>query len=221
MHLFKALLLHLFVSIVDGSPISAASGDVTRSLVNIGKELDDAQLGNCTLGNAVLPLSETKPELPSPSKGLRLKYVTIGRGTQNYTCCSGSSASPVAIGARATLFDASCLAEYYPGLLHELPDMLRHVPLDMLAFQTMVTGRLSSPETGNLVVGEHYFNADGVPFFDLRFGGSNDYMMTDKKIGSEPAPSSKSASTKGGDGQDVAWLKLASTVGHGLQVRLF
>lgn len=218
MHWFNVLLLLFLLALVDGSPISAASGDVTRSLVNIGKELDDAHLGNCTLGDAALPLSKTNPELPPLSEGLNPKYVTLGRGTQNYTCCSESSDSPVSIGARATLFDASCLAQYYPGLLHELPDMLRHVPVDMLTFQTVITGRLASPETGSLVVGEHYFNADSVPFFDLRFGGSDDYMMTDKKIGSAPAPSDKSASTKGDDGKDVAWLKLASTDGHGVQV---
>ena len=37
------------------------------------------------------------------------QYVAIGRGIQNYTCATASSV-PVALGAVATLFDATSLA---------------------------------------------------------------------------------------------------------------
>ncbi|KAI9887162.1 MAG: hypothetical protein M1823_000989 [Watsoniomyces obsoletus] len=46
--------------------------------------------------------------LPPPSQGLRLKYLSIGHGTQNYTCdLSNPTSKPVAIGAVADLLDAS------------------------------------------------------------------------------------------------------------------
>lgn len=218
MDLFKALLAFFLLVTAHGSPVPVKRGDLTTNLLEIGKDLDKMQLGNCTDIKATLPLSETKPELPPPSSGLSLKHVVLGRGTQNYTC-SEESAAPVAKGALATLFDASCLVGSYPELLHQLTPALRNVSVDTLSFLSVLTGQIVSSKSGGLIEGKHYFDCDGVPFFDLRFGGSKDWM-TAEVVGKAPAPSKALASQSNGADHDVDWLKLVSKDGSGLKVSI-
>lgn len=214
MDFVKVLLLCFILIVVDGSPIVIRGGDLATSLVDVGKTLDKIQLGKCTDIKATLPLDQTQPELPTPSDGLSLKHVVLGRGTQNYTCsCSEESAKPVAKGALATLFDASCLAGQHPGLLHELPAALSSVPVDTLTFLAVLTGQVASPESGELIIGKHFFNSDGVPFFDLSLGGSKDWMNAESAA-NVPAPS------KSNGRLDVPWLKLVATDGSGIKVSI-
>jgi len=53
-----------------------------------------------------LPLTADGNKLPEPA-GLALRYITIGRGVQNYTCATSTPASvPVAIGMFSILLES-------------------------------------------------------------------------------------------------------------------
>ncbi|KAF5018722.1 hypothetical protein F66182_9281 [Fusarium sp. NRRL 66182] len=154
----------------------------------------------CDLSQAKMPLDG---QLPSPAKGLTLKHVAVGRGTQNYSCdASDPSSAPVATGAVATLFNASCVAAQYPDLLERIPGMAVHFPLT----DANKLGPASLP-----VSGLHYFTADGVPFFDVR--------TEDREIGEAPCAKNSSApapslSAKGQLGEAaVPWLRLTTVEG--------
>lgn len=182
----------------------------------VTKALDGIQVGNCAYVDPTIPLYDTKPTLPAPSRGLKLKYVALGRGTQNYTCSSSDkSASPVAIGAVATLFDASCLASHNPSILHELPSAMRTVSTDALGLFAMLLSQMTSRTSSGLILGEHYFTGTGAPMFDLRIGGHKDWLQA-KKGSSVPAPSQSSSHSKEGD-HSVPWLKLGFADGLGIR----
>ncbi|KAL4926011.1 DUF3455 domain-containing protein [Aspergillus undulatus] len=173
--------------------------------------LQDLKLTNCALGpSTALPYSS----LPPPSTGLTLNTITIGRGTQNYTCAtSDSSSKPIAAGATANLFDASCLAALGTGgtgdLLHLVPDVLKPVPLSTTDLVSNILSRISGQ---NLEIGKHYFTAQGVPFFDLRRSAgliSGDRWIAAQKEAEAPAGVKPGYGLKG----DVAWLKLKGVEG--------
>ncbi|CBF86818.1 hypothetical protein AN2423.2 [Aspergillus nidulans FGSC A4] len=172
-------------------------------------------LQNTQLAGCVLPSTTTlsSSSLSAPSSGLSLKAITLGRGTQNYTCAGNTAATtPEATGATATLFDTSCLvaanvnADRQPTL-HFLPDSLKTVPLSNL---DLFASLLSHSSGQNIAVGKHYFTADGTPFFDLR--GSEMYgsgWIAAKKEDEEDAPAKPGYGITG----DVAWLKLTAIEG--------
>jgi hypothetical protein len=187
---------------------------LAASFSHIYHELDHTNLGNCSLANATLPLKATKPPLPEPSKDLILKYVALGRGTQNYTCPNAlsdpqSTMKPEATGAVATLFDASCIVSASETLLHQVPAIISTTPLGSLAF--MATLVAQGTRSTNLIIGEHYFNAAGDPVFDLSLTGSKCWIAS-KKDAYVPAPNTTSGST------DVPWLKLGYKKGENIQV---
>lgn len=188
----------------------------------IATELDTITLGNCSLQGIELPINYAKVKLPEPSPHLSLRYITIGRGTQNYSCSSTDTShhskkpsTPIAIGAAATLFDVSCIASQSVTLLHELPAVVGHTPLSSLAF--MVEALTLSTNTSNLIIGEHYFNTAGDPFFDLKMSGSDAWMAA-KKDASVNAPT-RASHTPGKDKSDVPWLKLDCKNCKGVKVR--
>ncbi|KAJ4263161.1 hypothetical protein NW762_006783 [Fusarium torreyae] len=154
----------------------------------------------CDLSQAKMPLDG---QLPSPALGLTLAHVAVGRGTQNYTCdTSDPSSVPVATGAVATLFNASCVAALYPDLLERIPGMAVHFPLtdaDKLGPASLT------------VSGHHYFTAEGVPFFDLRTESKDIGEAPCAKNSSAPAPS-LSAKGQLGEGA-VPWLRLTTIKG--------
>jgi hypothetical protein len=123
-----------------------------------------------------------------------LKYITLGRGIQNYTCASASSV-PVAIGAVATLFDITPIA-YSPltsPLLTTLPSSAVYLPISALRI----------PSSNMEVLGKHYFDIDGTPVFDLFNEGDR---LVAKKVAAVPAPADASKGPAGTGA--VAWLKL-------------
>lgn len=181
----------------------------------ISNELDHISLGNCSLSSAVLPLNGTAIKLPRPSNGLNLKYIAIGRGTQNYTCeNSTSSAVPVSVGAAATLFDASCIASQSLTLLHEMPAVIGETPTGSLAFLAQLLSHTTN--SSDLILGEHYFNAAGYPVLDLRLSGTHDWVVATKNA-SVDAPQISSSTC-----QNVAWLELdresGNCSGNGIEV---
>ncbi|KAL4902958.1 hypothetical protein BDW74DRAFT_180252 [Aspergillus multicolor] len=198
-------------------PSAAPSSLYTSIISNL---LQNTQLTGCPITSTTTLSPST---LSAPSKGLSAKAITLGRGTQNYTCASSSdSEAPEATGATATLFDASCVAaldaQYGAGastgtqsILHLLPDVLMPVPLSTTDLSAIILQRLSKQD---LVVGKHYFTADGTPFFDLRGVGrensdSGSDWIAAKKDDQMDAPSKPGFGITG----DVPWLKLTAVEG--------
>ncbi|KAL4966046.1 DUF3455 domain-containing protein [Aspergillus stella-maris] len=191
------------------APSVASSSSPSFYIALMNTFLQTTKLTNCALDPTTpLPLSTLAP----PSTGLTLKSITIGRGTQNYTCDTANpSSKPTATGATATLFDASCLASFGTGndgdLLHLVPDALKPISLGTT---DLITGILARASGQNIEIGKHYFTAASVPFFDLTSSGSGmDKWIAAKKEGEMPAPGKPGFGVTG----DVAWLKLTGVEG--------
>jgi len=105
--------------------------------------------------------------LPPPSEGLVLDHIALGRGTQNYTCADNTAGSkPVAAGAVAVLFNVTCMAGPYGGLLDALPAIALKYP-----FPT--AEQIIGSDARDFFLGEHYFEGNATttapvtPFFNL------------------------------------------------------
>ncbi|MCJ1247086.1 hypothetical protein MMC30_004297 [Trapelia coarctata] len=181
------LLLATLSSLAASTPVSFTK---PISFINdhlIPKHVRTPKPSSCDLSAAVPPAATTP--LPAISSGLSVYHIAIGRGTQNYTCADSTAASiPAAIGAVATLYNASCIAASNPTQLSSIPDMLLKVDMSEL------DGAIPDSFTQS---GVHYFSNKTTPTFDLRQYG----FTNSKKVASVPAPASKIPA--------VAWLKLA------------
>ncbi|KAH6654999.1 hypothetical protein BKA67DRAFT_656965 [Truncatella angustata] len=156
----------------------------------------------CDLSTVKLP--EAPVPLPSVSAGLTLKHVAVGRGTQNYTCdTTNSTAVPVAAGALATLFNASCIVSSYPDLANMITKM---------ALQFTLTAEESRLGPSNLLIsGQHYFTNATTPFFNLDRPNLQLGEAPTQKLNATNAPSD---AAKGPDGAAaVPWLKLSTRNG--------
>lgn len=181
----------------------------------------------CDLSQAVQPVAPS----PLPTPSLTLTHVAIGRGTQvsngpnrqaadacsatltdthqNYTCQGKAPTdAPVALGAVASLYNASCFAATYP-------DLLALGPGAALQFPYPTENKASLPPSNLELSGHHYFTDATTPAFDLdtkadRLG----YVLT-KKLTSTPAPPLADGQSPVGYG-NVAWLLLEAKAGsHG------
>lgn len=146
-------------------------------------------------------------ELSPPDPGLKLSRVVLGLGNQKYSCTNATTHQPldvpVAIGAEAVLYDASCLVVNHPDLLHKLPSTLVQVPgstiLTFAAFEELW-------QQPGLIVGEHYFTDSTTPtftFFSAAVGmltveGSIFLGKVEERV---PAPSNAAEGA-------VDWLRL-------------
>ncbi|KAJ6116972.1 hypothetical protein N7512_006697 [Penicillium capsulatum] len=142
-------------------------------------------------------------ELPPPD-GLKPMYVGIGRGTQNYTCAdSTSNSKPQAIGARASLFDATCLAADYPQIVEMVPGVIYNIPL--LSLQGGIFRAL-----GIDLMARHFFPEATTPEFnfDITPPKYKGVMMTKK----QDQMDAKGNAAKGKYGA-VPWLYLTKTTG--------
>ncbi|AEO63256.1 uncharacterized protein THITE_2108246 [Thermothielavioides terrestris NRRL 8126] len=188
-------------AVPDGINAVADYFNLLATKVQESRLLDKAPA--CDLSQAVLPSSS----LPPPSPGVRLKHIAIGRGTQNYTCSTGNpSDAPKAIGALATLFNASCLAT--TDL--DLASALARAALRFDLTQSQTAQKLVPSDLA--VSGRHFFLGDGTPFFDLDV--SPTWQLGElpcAKNGSAPAPAD---APKGLNGEPaVPWLKLTAKQG--------
>ncbi|KAM5443675.1 hypothetical protein MferCBS31731_001449 [Microsporum ferrugineum] len=165
---------------------------VAAEVASMGRTL------GCDILSKQLPKRGQPPELPVPDLGLRLKYITLGVGTQNYTCANDVT-KPVPVGAVATLYDASCLASLNTRAMHIINAISLH---SSKALATWVLEKLLK----TTVLGHHYFTG-GKPFFDLSTHGGSDraYVSVAANV---PAPNS----------HDVPWLRLDTTEGSGIKV---
>ena len=126
--------------------------------------------------------------LPAPT-GMTLKALTLGRGTQNYTCSPGSTSAPLTNGAKAELLDVTAFIPMLPAnkvmeILNELPKYLYNYNLDELSNSSIRP------------CGHHYFTRANVPTFDLGKKG----LLSGKKNGDIAAPG----------GADIDWLQLTA-----------
>lgn len=155
--------------------------------------------GVCDLSKAVMPIAPTP--LPIPSSGLTLAHVAIGRGTQNYTCASSTSADiPKLQGANATLYNVTCYSVRAPSVLASIPAIALTQSID-----------LSQDVQKYTVSGHHQFTTAGVPLFLLQTAKTNYGYVQAKSAANSTAPAGAPAGENGLG--SVAWLKLAAVEG--------
>jgi hypothetical protein len=172
--LFSSLLLSAMASVAMAAPVGPTiritpQTDATDAISRVSDYFnmlaDKTQAAKaigkppvCDLSRAHMPAGVE--QLPMPD-GFKVRHVALGRGTQNYTCdLSNSTAVPVAAGAVAVLYNASCMAAAYPELLERLPGTAIHLsPVD--------TTRLLGVRGPLAPSGAHYFRDKTTAFFDL------------------------------------------------------
>jgi hypothetical protein len=139
---------------------------------------------NCDLSTALdnISLPAANPALPAPGEDLFLAAVTIGRGTQNYTCGSDSTAAPVSTGAIAVLYDVSCIATEDPDLLAALPGQALAVTLPEDPEEDLMCGNQPLERSGH-----HFFNAQKTPTFDFTESGDEELGLALMSVGSRSA----------------------------------
>jgi hypothetical protein len=135
-----------------------------------------------------------------------LKHVAIGRGTQNYTCGTNATAAPTAVGALATLYNATCVASTYPDLLEALPNVA-------LQFNLTTANQASLSPSNLLISGHHYFSNLTTPSFNLDTTAMNLGFAPCAKNSSVPAPAGAPVGQGGTGYGAVAWLKLLTRDG--------
>jgi hypothetical protein len=147
---------------------------------------------------------------PLPSTTLSLQYVALGRGIQNYSCAS-VGAAPVAVGAIATLYDATSLAEWSMDVLNAIPGMaVGNRPPPAGGDYT-----LPAPANRLPLLGHHYFAADGTPTFNLQPVSK---LLYAAKNGDIKAPSSAPAGPAGTGAVD--WLSLIAKANYDASIGL-
>ncbi|MDI1485476.1 MAG: hypothetical protein OHK93_000614 [Ramalina farinacea] len=159
-----------------------------------------------------VPLSNGSQSLPSPNS--TLKAITLGRGTQNYTCKpSGTPTSvPVAVGAKANLIDLSPLLAHpffnsdaesvvldaVPAWFLNLADANTIIEFFKIVFNIILD-----------ILGVHFFNDAGVPTFSLGDTGT----LLGKKVGDIIAPANADPGPGGQGPGAVDWLYLSQAPG--------
>ncbi|KAI4265758.1 MAG: hypothetical protein LQ337_008942 [Flavoplaca oasis] len=162
-----------------------------------------ARTNTMDLSKFQVPLSNGSTTLPSPTPGLILKAITLGQGTQNYTCAAGSTAAPVAVGANADLLDVSSL-----GPLIASPQtaqlFLKLLTPYLVSFDFDIIQTARVP-----ILGKHIFDSTGVPVFDIGAKG----VFKGKKTAGIAAPNAACRGPNGRGEGAVDWLALAEAPG--------
>ncbi|EGE07752.1 hypothetical protein TEQG_06784 [Trichophyton equinum CBS 127.97] len=195
-------ILHLLVPLLVAVPITQGAAirhkPQPTNLPPALKELESlGPLSHCDISTRKLPKRGYPPELPNPEANLRLKYITFGVGTQNYTCAGGAT-KPIPVGAVATLYDGSCLNNIHARAMSILNYISLHTSVPSAAW--VLENFLKMPK-----LGQHYFTG-GRPFFDLTTRGGSDKAYV-SVVANVPAPS----------GLDVPWLRLNKLEGSGIE----
>ena len=112
----------------------------------------------------------------------------------------------MAIGALATLYNASCVASTYPDLLAALPNVA-------LQFNLTSNDQKALSPSNLAISGHHYFSNTTTPDFDLNSGGLSLGFAPCLKNNTVAAPAGAPVG-QGGQGYGaVAWLKLLTRDG--------
>ncbi|KAL8642916.1 MAG: hypothetical protein Q9228_000453 [Teloschistes exilis] len=153
---------------------------------------------SCNLASPVMP---SISGLPAVSEGLSLYHVAVGRGTQNYTCdTKDPESTPVAAGASAILYNATCMSCIAPMVLAKLP-------ASTLLLPTPKDGKVLFPAQA-IMSGHHYFT-DSTPTFNLHTAAHNFGIQFAKVLNKVPVPETQQQ--LGTDGSKaVVWLKLSA-----------
>jgi hypothetical protein len=127
----------------------------------------------------------------------------VAAPTQNYSCATSTADSkPVAIGAVASLYNATCIAANYPDMLDILPNIAYKLQLPTDSWATLPYANLN-------LLGHHFFQ-NSIPIFNLDTTAQRQYGIAfTKKKAELAAPSS---AVQGANGA-VAWLYLTTTNG--------
>ncbi|KAG5947806.1 hypothetical protein E4U53_006376 [Claviceps sorghi] len=156
----------------------------------------------CRLSKAHMPVG--LDGLPAPDAGTTVRHVAVGRGRQNYSCdANNAEATPKAIGAVATLFNATCMAALYPDLLSRIPAMAVHFKLQDAQEKL---GPTVLPRSGL-----HYFTDDSTPHFDLDTPREAIGQVVCAKNSSSNAPATAAVGQLGE--KAVSWLRLTTKSG--------
>ncbi|CCU80357.1 malate dehydrogenase [Blumeria hordei DH14] len=172
--------------------------------------------GSCDVDSINLP-SDAASVLPPPSNGLKLRIITIGRGTQNYSCTDeNGKTEPIALGAKATLFDTSCTAS-------KSPQQFAGFARSALDFDGSTDSAQFLDGTRPAVAAQHFFSARKTADFDFSNAASNKLghfqVVLDKA--SPAPPGSQIGKNNVGDGA-VPWLRAIGTdIGTGAKVEIY
>jgi len=153
------------------------------------------------------PNARNCPTLPAsalPGTTLALQYVAVGRGIQNYTC-TGAGSTATALGAIATLYDATSLARSDINTLHTIPGLAVNTQRSAGGTYTLPAQFSNLPQLGN-----HLFLADGTPTFLLTAANKSLFA---KKDNSTAAPADAPVGPAGTGAVD--WLQLSAKDGMG------
>jgi hypothetical protein len=141
------------------------------------------------------------PPLPQPNPTHSLFQVVLGRGTQNYTCdLANATATPVPVGAVASLFDVSCVAANAKELLPAISVIALDLPVP-------ASEDPNSPMVQDMT-GHHYFLDDTTPFFNLDTSLHQYGMGALQKANASDAPEGSYAGPGGQGNGAVQWLRL-------------
>ncbi|KAF8594674.1 hypothetical protein BDV93DRAFT_529164 [Ceratobasidium sp. AG-I] len=185
--------------------ILTAAASILLSALTLVSAAPAQKSYGCDVKDALLDLPPTNVlNVPTDAKPV---YITLGVGTQNYTCSAAGNYT--AMGAVASLIDLSCLYDdddafddiqdavynLIPMYSHHLPS--KHKLEAVLGFYPHI-------------LGDHYFTPkDGAisPVFDFRArskkGDPNAFTL-DKRVGGIPSPDGK---------KNIDWLELANVEG--------
>ena len=134
---------------------------------------------------------------------MTIKHITIGHGIQNFTCAS-PSATPVAIGALANLYDVTSFALANETGLAEIPPIAVFQPVDLASNSSLtIAGFGTFPRIGN-----HFFTSAGVPTF--AFPTLNE-LLSGKSLATINAPAGSNSGPAGTGA--TTWLDLGDKGG--------
>ncbi|KAI0021869.1 hypothetical protein F4780DRAFT_735736 [Xylariomycetidae sp. FL0641] len=184
----------------DGLKVLSEYFNLLASKIDIGKALTEAPV--CDMSLAAMPQA---PEAMATPDGLKLKHVAVGRGTQNYTCdVTNATAEPELIGAKATLFNASCVAASYPDVLTMLPKVALQFNLSDATLNPANPAAIKLGPTSLDVSGHHFFTNATTPFFDLGAVGQAPCSKKDSVDAPADAPTGQQGEAA------VSWLRLSA-----------
>ncbi|KAK8067484.1 hypothetical protein PG996_006596 [Apiospora saccharicola] len=209
--------------ISSSSPESSTTASATGSVSASASASPSATAGPAA--GPTLPSTGSGTQLPGPSG--QLQHIVVGHGIQNYTCAKADSTASSATGALAVLYDITALA---PGsgsgsspaqtmsedAWSSLTDnVLRKtdLPLNIVGNALTKYAADASGSDADLTmdglsaplkaIGHHFFDAAGVPTFDL-FGTGE--RLVAKKLNDTAAPAGADKGIL--DTGAVAWLRL-------------
>lgn len=159
-------------------------------------------------GNANSQIDLPASSLAAPPANMALKYVTLGFGTQNYTCAktpNDANSAPASNGAHASLYDAAyVLTQGSPSIQDNTERILPSVALTLYNIYGITPDQYPA-QTKLKQLGTHYFTTSLVPTFDLH-AANPPAQIQGKKTGDVPAPSDACQGINGEGAVD--WLQL-------------